>query len=204
MTGKTKNKESRGQQTRREIVEKAAPLFNRKGFEGTSLSDLMEATGLQKGGIYRHFASKEELATEAFDYAWDRAVHGRLEGVAEVRNCVDRIAKMIENFVEVRAGLVAGGCPLMNTAVEADDGNVTLRARAKEALRSWMARIEAIAAEGLAKKEVRRGIQPRKLAQRIIASLEGALLITRLENDREALRDMQEALNDYLEKSVRA
>jgi TetR/AcrR family transcriptional repressor of nem operon len=204
MAGKVKRAESKGQQTRREIVEKAAPLFNRKGFEGTSLSELMKATGLQKGGIYRHFASKEELATEAFDYAWGRAVHGRLEGVAEVANCVDRIAKMIENFVEVRAGLVAGGCPLMNTAVEADDGNTVLRARAKGALRSWMERIQAIAAEGIAKKQIRRGIQPRKLAQRIIASLEGALLITRLENDREALTDMQQALNEYLETSVRA
>jgi TetR/AcrR family transcriptional repressor of nem operon len=54
---------TKGQQTRREIVEKAAPLFNKKGFEGTSLSDLMHATGLQKGGIYHHFSSKEELAT---------------------------------------------------------------------------------------------------------------------------------------------
>ena len=64
---------TKGEQTRREIVQKAAPLFNQKGYEGTSLSDLMKATGLQKGGIYRHFSSKEELATEAFDYSWERA-----------------------------------------------------------------------------------------------------------------------------------
>ena len=51
---------TKGQQTRQAIVEKAAPLFNKKGFEGTSLSDLMQATGLQKGGIYRHFSGKEE------------------------------------------------------------------------------------------------------------------------------------------------
>ena len=56
---------TKGQQTRRGIVEKAAPLFNQKGYEGTSLSDLMDATGLQKGGIYRHFDSKEELAAAA-------------------------------------------------------------------------------------------------------------------------------------------
>ena len=63
---------TKGENTRREIVEKAAPLFNQKGFEGTSLSDLMRVTGLQKGGIYRHFSSKEELAGEAFDYACAR------------------------------------------------------------------------------------------------------------------------------------
>ena len=74
---------TKGEDTRREIVEKAAPLFNQKGFEGTSLSDLMRVTGLQKGGIYRHFSSKEELAGEAFDYAWQKAVERRLEGVDE-------------------------------------------------------------------------------------------------------------------------
>ena len=48
-------------------MEAAAPIFNQHGYEGSSLNDLMEATGLKKGGIYRHFASKEELAAEAFD-----------------------------------------------------------------------------------------------------------------------------------------
>ena len=59
-------------------MRKAAPLFNQKGYAGTSLSDLMDATGLQKGGIYRHFSGKEELATEAFDYSWQKADRLRL------------------------------------------------------------------------------------------------------------------------------
>src|SRR6195256_6799324 len=88
---------TKGEQTRRDIVQKAAPLFNQKGYEGTSLSDLMDATGLQKGGIYRHFASKEELALEAFDYSWQKAVNGRLEGVQNVPDSVDRLKKMVDN-----------------------------------------------------------------------------------------------------------
>src|SRR5271168_2982969 len=120
---------TKGEQTRREIVRKAAPLFNQKGFAGTSLADLMDATGLQKGGIYRHFCSKEELAVEAFDYAWQKAVSGRLDGVVELPDAVDRLNKMVENFVHKRSGLVPGGCPLLNTAVEADDGNPILRTR---------------------------------------------------------------------------
>ena len=127
---------TKGELTRREIVKKAAPLFNRKGFEGTSLSDLMRATGLQKGGIYRHFSGKQQLAAEAFDYSWEKSVTGRLEGVDDVRNSVQRLKKMIDNFVEKREGLVPGGCPLMNTAVESDDGNPRLRARARAGSRS--------------------------------------------------------------------
>ena len=56
---------SKGEQTRQSIVEKAAPLFNQRGFEGCSMTAIMEATGLEKGGIYRHFDSKAQLASEA-------------------------------------------------------------------------------------------------------------------------------------------
>jgi TetR/AcrR family transcriptional regulator, transcriptional repressor for nem operon len=195
---------TKGEQTRRDIVEKAAPLFNQKGFEGTSLADLMQATGLQKGGIYRHFSGKKELAAEAFDYAWEKAVRGRLDGVADVADCVDRLKKTIDNFVERRAGLVPGGCPLMNTAVEADDGNPVLRARARKALEGWTERLSRITAEGIKKHEIDRSVTPRRLSELIISSLEGALLISRLQNDGAPLRAMRQHLDEYLEQSVRA
>jgi TetR/AcrR family transcriptional repressor of nem operon len=194
---------TKGEQTRRDIVEKAAPLFNQKGFEGTSLADLMQATGLQKGGIYRHFSGKKELAAEAFDYAWEKAVHGRLDGVADVPDCVDRLKQTIDNFVERRAGLVPGGCPLMNAAVEADDGNPVLRARARKALHGWTDRLSKITSEGIQKRQIERNVAPRQLAQLIIGSLEGALLISRLQNDEEPLRAMRQHLEEYLEQSVR-
>jgi TetR/AcrR family transcriptional regulator, transcriptional repressor for nem operon len=52
----------KGEQTRQEIIRKAAPIFNQRGYDGAALSELMRATGLEKGGIYRHFKSKEQLA----------------------------------------------------------------------------------------------------------------------------------------------
>jgi TetR/AcrR family transcriptional repressor of nem operon len=195
---------TKGEQTRREIVRKAAPLFNKKGYEGTSLADLMKATGLQKGGIYRHFSGKQELAGEAFDYAWEKAVSGRLDGVEEVADAVNRLKKMIANFVERRTGLVPGGCPLMNTAVEADDGNAALRARARKALQSWTLRLCNIAAEGLKKEQIEPEVDPLELAQLIIGSLEGALLISRLESNDQPLRKARQHLDKYLEEEIRA
>jgi len=195
---------TKGEQTRREIVQKAAPLFNQKGYEGTSLSDLMLATGLKKGGIYRHFSSKEELAGEAFDYSWEKAVSRRQDGLQEIPNSVDRLKKMIGNFVEVRTGLVPGGCPLMNTAVEADDGNARLRARARKAFQSWLKRLSSITSEGIQKRQIDSRVDPRKLSRLIIGSLEGALLISRLQDDDAPLRDVRRHLDDYLEQIVRA
>jgi len=60
---------TKSDRTRQLIVEKAAHLFNVKGYAATSMSDIIEATGLAKGGIYGHFKSKEAIASEAFDYA---------------------------------------------------------------------------------------------------------------------------------------
>ncbi len=58
---------TKGAQTKAHIVAAAAPLFNVRGFAGTSMNDILDATGLEKGGVYRHFASKDEIAVAAFD-----------------------------------------------------------------------------------------------------------------------------------------
>jgi TetR/AcrR family transcriptional regulator, transcriptional repressor for nem operon len=195
---------SKGDQTRARIIEQSAPLFNKQGYAGTALSDLMEATGLQKGGIYRHFESKEELAAEAFDYAWRKAIEVRAQGLDGTPNAVDRLKRMVENFVELRTGLVAGGCPLMNTAIDSDDGNTVMRERARGALHNWQSRLANIAKQGLKDHEVRKGVDPDRLAALIISQLEGALMMSRLNQTRQPLEWAKDHLIDYLETRVRA
>lgn len=170
----------KGRQTRQEIVRRAAPVFNRQGFAGTSMSDLMQATGLQKGGLYRHFPSKESLAREAFDYTWEKAVTERLDGLDSVTGAIPRLKAMVDNFVEKRANLVPGGCPLLNTAIESDDGNPALRARARKALASWTNRLSIVVSEGIKNSEIESSVDPSELADTIVATLEGALMISRL------------------------
>lgn len=126
----------KGEQTRQEIVEKAAAMFNLRRYEGAALSDLMKPTGLEKGGIYRHFDSKQQLAEEAFDYAWNLALDSDFEGTQGIANTVDRLKQGIRNFRNRSAGLVIGGCPLLNTAIDSDDGNPQLREKARHALNS--------------------------------------------------------------------
>jgi len=92
----------------------------------------------------------------------------------------------------------------MNTAVEADDGNPMLRARARKALQGWTERLSRITTEGIKKQQIDRHVSARQLSQLIIGSLEGALLISRLQNDDAPLRAMRQHLDEYLEESVRA
>ena len=98
----------KGERTKQEIIRKAAPIFNEKGYDGAALSDLMRATGLEKGGIYRHFDGKEQLAAAAFDYAWKVALDGRFEGTQEISNTVDRLRRIVWNFRDQCSGHVPG------------------------------------------------------------------------------------------------
>jgi TetR/AcrR family transcriptional regulator, transcriptional repressor for nem operon len=194
----------KGEQTRREIIRKAAPIFNQRGYEGAALSDLMRATGLEKGGIYRHFDSKQQLAGEAFDYAWKLALDTRFEGTQEISNTVDRLKPIVRNFRDRRAGLVPGGCPLLNTAIDSDDGNPQLRGRAQRALSSWFSRLRWIIEEGQRNGEIRRDVNSWELPTLIVSTLEGSLMVSRLlRND--GPRDLAcRHLEEYLETSVRA
>src|SRR5215510_2701222 len=146
---------SKGTETRRRIISQAAALFNRRGYEGSSLQDLMKATGLEKGGIYRHFSSKEELAALAFDHAWHEVCEERQCGMDTISNHADKLRQLITNFVERRPS-VPGGCPLLNTAVDSDDGNPLLRDHARQALKGWQQRLESMIDEGIQAKEIRR------------------------------------------------
>ncbi len=193
----------KGEHTRQEIIRKAAPIFNRKGYHGAALSDLMRATGLEKGGIYRHFSSKEELAAAAFDYAWREALEARVHDLDAVPNSVDRLKQLVANFVE-RRGIIPGGCPLLNTAIDTDDGNSVLRERARKALRGWRDSVVSIIRAGIKVREIPPQIDAKKVATLIIASLEGAVMVYRLERDEQALRAVQAHLEKYLETEVRA
>jgi TetR/AcrR family transcriptional regulator, transcriptional repressor for nem operon len=194
----------KGEQTRRGIIREAAPIFNQHGYEGTALSDLMKATGLEKGGIYRHFESKQQLAAEAFDYAWNLAIDSRFEGTQEISNTVDRLKQIVRNFRERREGLVPGGCPLLNTAIDSDDGNSQLRGRAQRALSSWLSRLRWIIEEGQRNGEIRRDVNSWELPTLMVSTLEGSLMASRLlRND--GPRDLAcRHLEEYLETSVRA
>jgi TetR/AcrR family transcriptional regulator, transcriptional repressor for nem operon len=192
----------KGELTRQKIVELSAPVFNRKGFAGAAISDLMEATGLEKGGIYRHFETKQELAENAFDYAWKIAIDNRFAGSDEIPNTVDRLKQIVRNFMD-RRGLVAGGCPLLNTAVETDDGNPRLRAKARRALDELLGRVRQIICEGQRRGEIRCDIDAQELATLMASMLEGSVMIARLQRS-DAPRELAcRHLENYLEVRVR-
>ena len=128
----------------------------------------------------------------------------RFEGTQEIPNAVDRLKQIVRNFRDRRAGLVPGGCPLLNTAIDSDDGNPQLRAKARRALRSWLDRCQTITEEGLGRGEVRSDVDSAKLATLIASTLEGSLMVSRLQQNDQAVDLACRHLEEFLETKVRA
>jgi TetR/AcrR family transcriptional regulator, transcriptional repressor for nem operon len=188
----------KGEKTRQRIIEQAAPLFNQRGLEGCSMQNILEATQLEKGGVYRHFASKEELAGEAFLYSMRQTVKTRTDGLEHLGGAAEKLRYVIHRFVE-EPSPIRGGCPLLNTAVDADDGSTLLRKLVRKAFGDWRKGLTVLLEEGIAAGELRRDVDPAQLADTIIAALEGGLVLSRLDGSREALRRVETSLNQLLE-----
>jgi AcrR family transcriptional regulator len=175
---------TKGMQTRRRIVELAAPVFNRQGYVGASMRDLVDATGLEKGGIYNHFGSKEQLALEAYDYALSQVTEGLARSQDGATDAIDRLRRMIRSFAKfARKPAIAGGCPIMNTAIEADDTHPELRDRARASMTLWHRLIGRIVKDGIAAGELVTGTDPYALAALITGALEGGLMLSGLYDD---------------------
>ncbi|WP_119078713.1 TetR/AcrR family transcriptional regulator [Chitinophaga alhagiae] len=172
---------SKAERTRRYIIEKTAGVFNTKGFAGTSLSDITEATGLTKGSIYGNFESKEAVAVAVFD-------HNHAQVVKEVTRQMEKAAGYYEKLMVyaqtysrfVRNNYPEGGCPILNTAVEADDTNGLLKQRAAAAVLGWKKNIELLIRGGVTAGEFKQGIDAAQLALSIIALIEGGIMIARV------------------------
>ncbi|HYU39899.1 MAG TPA: TetR/AcrR family transcriptional regulator [Acidimicrobiia bacterium] len=173
----------KGEVTRRLILERAAPVFNKRGYAGTSMSEVVEATGLEKGGIYNHFGSKDELAVEAFAYSISLMVDA-FAVAQEGKVGLDRLLGIIEAFGGwADDPLIAGGCPIMNTAIESDDTHPALAARARDAMDSWHRLIGSIVKEAKARGEIDPDVDPYQLATLVTSTLEGSLMLSKLFHD---------------------
>ncbi|MGF1513657.1 MAG: TetR family transcriptional regulator C-terminal domain-containing protein [Elainellaceae cyanobacterium] len=191
---------SKADETRANIILRAASLFNQQGYAGATMSDIMKVTGLKKGGIYNHFSSKDELAIAAFDFAFQQVAQRYLEVLKEHQGAIDRLNAMVYTFTTaIEDAPIAGGCPLMNTAIDSDDAHPALRERAQQAMGRWRSLIHRIVDRGRQRGEVRDEVQADAVATILISTLEGALMMTKLCGDRVHLQRAQVHLDKYID-----
>ena len=195
----------KGERSREIIVDRAAQLFSRKGFYGTSMEDIAEAVGLTKGAIYSHFGSKEDICYAVLEKA-GRMIQGKVSPyVRSQSNACDQLLAMIQGYRSYAEDRVfEGGCIILNLAVEMDDINEGLRNDLAARIMGWRRWIMRIVEEGKGRKEVRDDVDSDQLATLIISSLQGAMIQFKMFSDLKFYDQTYEFFQRYLDLEVRA
>jgi len=195
-----KDVQSKAERTRRFIIEKTAPVFNAKGYAGTSLGDLTEATGLTKGSIYGNFENKDEVALAAFDYNFEKVILYMKNKILSNENAIERLLaypRVYRDFLKIP--FLQSGCPILNTSTEADDTHPQLREKAVQALAFWKRSVENQVKRGIERKEIKAHVDPSGFAVILCSLIEGAVMQAKVTGKS---GDLRTAMN-FLEKMIR-
>lgn len=190
---------SKAERTRQFIVEKTAPIFNVKGYAGTSLSDMTDATGLTKGSIYGNFANKDEVAMAAFDHNLEKILNIYGAEIAKHDSARDRLLAYVHvynNFLKYP--FPVGGCPILNTAVESDDMHPVLKERAAKAVHKWKDKLVDIIEAGVREQEFKKITNPEQVALSIIAMLEGCIMVSKVTGNMHYRNLITQALEKFI------
>jgi AcrR family transcriptional regulator len=192
---------TKGDRTRQRILDEVGPLFNVRGYQATTLGDVMAATGLEKGGIYNHFASKDDLALAAYDRNADLQGDLIADRVRAATGAVDKLVAIVEAFrTFAHEPPFPGGCPTLNTAVEANGVDPRLHGRARDRMQLLLDLLARQARRGVQRDELRADTDPSALASLVAAAVEGALLLHQLTGDVTHV----DRVADHLERHVRS
>lgn len=191
---------SKAERTRQFIIEKTAPIFNTKGYAGTSMNDLMNATGLTKGSIYGNFENKDEVALAAFDHNFGAVVSYIRFKTEERPQIIDKLLVYPETYRNfLKLPFLKAGCPVLNTSAEADDTHPLLRKKAANALKLWKNSVEKHIKAGIEKKEIKACINAVEFSAILMSLIEGAVMHAKVTGTSSVLNITM----DFLEKMIR-
>lgn len=187
--------------TRDKILKKSGILFNTKGYKATSISEITDATGFTKGAIYRHFKSKEELEKESLFQLSTIMMEELRRRIKQELTAIDKLRAVFQYFESyISKPVVKGGCPLMNAAIEADDAHPILRKTALKILDILHQSLVTILDNGIRYKQLKPDLDKDHFATIVIASLEGAIMMSKLRNNnvdiRRVMKHLEHQLND--------
>lgn len=174
------NNMTKAEKTRQFIIEQSAPLFNTKGVAGTSMSDIMEATNMAKGGLYGHFETKEELSHAVVDYNMKMVGQKLSTAINKHTTARGKLEAVLNFFSNPLKPTVEGGCPLLNFGMEADDTNPVIRKKIKNGIEDMQHVFQNIIEQGIADGEFKNNNNAREMAIKMFAMLEGATMICRV------------------------
>ena len=179
---------TKAERTTAYIIETVAPIFNKHGYVGTSMSDLTDATGLTKGAIYGNFENKEALALAAFEFNRNKLLSALDDILTGDSNTLTKLTKLTEfyrHYDEFTMDL--GGCPVLNVGIDANFNNKPLTGAARETVKHIEGKIALVLEEGVSRNEIRLPVTPLQFAKQLFTMIQGAVAMATISNDRKYL-----------------
>lgn len=179
---------TKAERTTAYIIETVAPVFNKHGYIGTSMSDLTEATGLTKGALYGNFENKEALALSAFEHN-SKILLNALDEVLNISgSSLDKLKSLMDFYKQYDAFTnPMGGCPVLNVGVDAQHNNTLLAAAARETIKEIEGKIALVLENGVNKDEIKIPVTPLQFAKQLYTMIQGAISMATITKDRKYL-----------------
>jgi len=184
-----------GQTTTREsLIQAAERLARVKGFDRTSVQEIMNEAGAGKGSFYHHFESKDALGLAVLEE--DRqSFMAMLDACFEAKRGVHALECFFQEALKKHSATgFTGGCLWGNTALEMSDSNPSLVEPVDAFFREWAGKLEKVIDEGQADGRIRRDASASDLAVLVVAALEGGIMLSRLRKDETAMRSCLDLL----------
>jgi len=196
--------QTKAEKTRQFIIERSALVFNIKGYSATSLTDIMECTGLTKGSIYGNFKDKEEVATEVFKYKMDRLFKNLDMYAGKETRYIDKLISITtyyrQNWTAIKE---RGGCPILNASVEADDHLDYLQPLIRKSIARYNTYISELIKNGQKIGEIKKNVESKKAAFHILTLLEGGILLSKILNTKTHIIHSLEQIEIYINNELK-
>ncbi len=192
----------KGEITREHVLESAMGLINTRGYGGTSISDIIEVTGVKKGNLYFHFSNKEDLVYAMIEKARDdynAFIGSRVRG----DTALEKIYSIFDSIFRYhRARKFEGGCIFGNIALELGDANPRFAGLVRSIFDGWAKMFISLIETAQREGDIHAGLQPAPLARHMVAALEGAVMLSRLSKKAGDFRDCIDSLKALMEVTV--
>lgn len=192
---------AKAERTKQFIIEQAAPIFNTKGVAGTSMSDIMAATKLAKGSLYVHFEDKEQLSQSAAEYNLQLFLSRTQAAVKHEKTAKKKLFAMLDYLSDPLHPPVAGGCPMLNFAMEADDTSPVILQKVNNTIISVQGFISSTIDQGIADGEFKEDWNSKDFATIAYAMFEGGVLISRASGKLDQMALIISMLKDRIEQN---
>lgn len=195
---------TKAERTTAYIIETVAPVFNKHGYVGTSMSDLTDATNLTKGALYGNFENKEALALSAFEYNRNLLLSAIDKQLAVEGHAMKKIENLIDFYKKYDVFTMSmGGCPILNVGIDAQHNNRLLAAATKETIKDIEGKIALVLESGVNSGEFKIPVTPLQFAKQLFTIIQGSIAMATLTKDRKYLVNTVTYLEVLIKKELK-